>query len=154
LKIVGWSIPSIIGWVKARRQGRRANQYYKRINRLYDDGKLDEDDIADLDRLKTDFTFVYTKGKISEQHYANLKGEISVLYEEIYKKKIDSLNRKDSNLGKVKDEIKDAYAKGKISEQHYKLLNEKIFDSQNNQESTNKMATSSSSVRIGSPIKN
>jgi uncharacterized membrane protein len=71
------------------------------------------------------------KRKISEEHYTNLKSEISVVYEEIYKK-IDSLNGKDSNgiiLDKVKDTIKDAYAKGRISEQHYQLLNEKICDS-------------------------
>jgi len=123
---------------------------------LYDDGKLDEDDITDLDRLKTDLTDAYAKGKMSEQHYANLKSEISVLYEEIYKKKIDSLNGKHSRgiiMDKVKDEIKDAYAKGKMSEQHYKLLYEKISDSKNNQESINKMATSSFGSIIGSPIK-
>jgi hypothetical protein len=98
--IVGWSIPNIIGWIKSRRQGRKANQYYKRINSLYNDDKLDENDITRLDGLKIDLTDAYTKGKISEQHYANLKSEISVVYQEIYKKKIDSLNDKDNNVNK------------------------------------------------------
>ena len=48
------------------------------------------------------------------------------------------MNGKDTNgvvLDKVKDEINDSYAKGKISEQHYKLLNEKLSDNKNNQQS-------------------
>jgi hypothetical protein len=63
-----------------------------------------------------------------------LKSEISILYEEIYNKKIDSLNsmsdennRKKIMLNNVKNEIMDAYAKGKITESHYNLLNEKIL---------------------------
>src|SRR5215813_6842318 len=63
--VVGWSIPSIIGSVKAKRQGRMANQYYGKINRLYNDGKLDENDIADLDKLKTVIANAYACGKIS-----------------------------------------------------------------------------------------
>ena len=50
--IVGWSIPRIIGWIKAKRQGRLTNQYYQRINYLYSDHKLDEKDIEPLDNLK------------------------------------------------------------------------------------------------------
>ena len=40
-------------------------------------------------------------------------------------------------LDSIKEDIKDAYAKGKISEQHYKLLNEKLSDNKNNQQSDN-----------------
>jgi YVTN family beta-propeller protein len=126
--IVGWSIPSIIGWIKGRRQRRSANRYYQKINCLYDDGKLDENGIKSLDRLKTDLTYVYARGKISQQHYTDLKSEVSVLYEEIYKKKLDSLSRNTILLDKIKDDIEDVYAKGKLTEQHYKLLNEKILD--------------------------
>jgi flagellar biosynthesis chaperone FliJ len=94
-------------------------------------------------------------GNISEQHYNNLNNKISVLYEEIYKKKIDLLNGK--GFDKVKDDINDSYAKGKISEQHYKLLNDKISDSKNNQQSNNNQletsSQSSSPILQGSPIK-
>jgi hypothetical protein len=160
--IVGWSVPSIIGWLKARRQGGRADQYYKRIDRLYSDGKLDENDIEPLDSLKRDLTFAFAKRKISEQHYNELNRTISVLYEEIYKKKIDSLNGKHGNgilLDKVKDGITDAFAKRKLTEQHYKLLNEKISDSKNSQQSNNNQLASSSQSSVptattqGSPIK-
>ncbi len=85
-----------------------------------------------MDKLKADVIDDYAKAKINEQHYNNLNNTISILYEEIYKKKIDSLNGKNSNrifLDDVKENIKDAYAKGKLSEQHYKLLIEMVLDS-------------------------
>jgi YVTN family beta-propeller protein len=126
--IVGWSIPSIIGAVKTKRQDGKSNQYYKRINDLYSDGKLDEKDIADLDGLKTDITTASMKGKISDQHSVKLNNEISALYEEIYKKRIDSLNDNKKLLCEIKNEIRDAFAKEKINEQHYKLLIEKVSE--------------------------
>lgn len=104
----------------------------------------------------------YVRGKISEQYYNNLNNTISVLYEEIYKKKIDSLNGKNTNgmlLDIVKENIQDAYAKGKLSEQHYKLLNDKISNSKNNQQYNNNQIAPSSQNTIptataqGSPIK-
>ena len=58
---------------------------------MYDDGKLDQDDIQSLDNLRSDISDAYAKGKINDQHYTNLKDEISILYEEIYQKKIDSI---------------------------------------------------------------
>jgi uncharacterized membrane protein len=84
-----------------------------------------------LDKLRSHLSDTYAKGKISDQHYQNLKNEISVLYEEIHRKRIDSLNgRHDRDDGRllhqIKDDIEDAFAKGKISEQHYNLLNKKI----------------------------
>ena len=47
-----------------------------------------------------------------------MKNDISVLYEEIYRKRIDSLNDKQDigNLHQIKYDIEDAYAKGKVSE--------------------------------------
>jgi len=62
-------------------------------------------------------------------------------------------------LDKIKNDITDAYAEGKISEQHYKLLNEKLSDNKNNQQSNNSQLTHSSqrsmltSTSRGSPIK-
>jgi hypothetical protein len=60
-----------------------------------------------------------------------LKNEISVLYEEVHRNRIDSLNGitdRDNGrlLYKIKNDIEDAYAKGKISDQHYNLLNKRI----------------------------
>jgi uncharacterized membrane protein len=131
--IVGWSIPSIIGWIKSKRQVRRVNQYHKKIYLLYvDDNKLDENDIKTLNTLKINIKNAYAKGKISDLQYSDLKNEISIFYEEAYKNRIDSLNGKVDRekdmklLDALKDDITYAYAKGKITEQHYNLLKEKI----------------------------
>ena len=91
-----------------------------------------------MNALKRDITDTYAKGKINEQHYNNLKDEISRHYQNIYKNKIYSLNGKSdgSNNGvqwdKIKSDIADAYAAGKISEQHYNLLKDTISDYKNN----------------------
>ena len=133
--IVGWSIPSIIGWIKAKRQRARLGRYKRRIDSLYNDGKSNQSDVEDLDNLKSDIADAYAKGKISDQHYGDLKNDISIQYEEFYKKRIDSLNggKLDQNsndyailLDKIKNDIIDAYAKGKINELHYTLLANKI----------------------------
>lgn len=50
--IIGWSIPNIIGWARARIQIGMANQYHKRITSL-SDNKLHENDIQTLDNLET-----------------------------------------------------------------------------------------------------
>ena len=82
--------------------------------------------------LKTDIKNAYAEGKISEEHFNNLKDETSILYERAYKNKIDSLNGKvdgENNrieLDEIKNDITDAYAEGKIIEEHYNLLKEKI----------------------------
>jgi len=67
--------------------------------------------------------------KIDNEQYTNLKREISILYEEMSKKRIDSLLNnititdydKEKQLDKIEDDISDAYSKGKINEQHYNL---------------------------------
>jgi YVTN family beta-propeller protein len=157
-----WLTPTVIGWRKAKKQGRKVHTHHLGIKSLYDDGKIDEKDIPRLDKLKDDIVDDYANGNISEQHYNNLNNKISVLYEEFYKKKIDSLNGKDTNralLDKIKDEFNDSYAKGKISEQHYKLLNEKLSDNKNNQQQSNnnQVRPSQNSVSLsttqGCPIK-
>jgi YVTN family beta-propeller protein len=133
--IIGsWFIPGIITWVKSKSHIRRLYDYHKRIDSLYSsDGELNADDIKPLNDLSRDIGDVYARGKITDQHYTNLKNEISVLYQEIYKKRIDSLNNKitkDDNttrsLTEIKEDVEDVYAKGKINELHYNLLNKKI----------------------------
>lgn len=92
----------------------------------------------------------YSEGKITNEQCTNLKTEISILYEEIYKKRIDSSNGNAVLLDEVKDDIKDAYAKERLSEKHYELLNEKISDSTSKQGSTSSPASTSKAQ--GSPI--
>ena len=72
-------------------------------------------------------------GKLSNDHYTNLKNEISNTYQKIFKKRIDSIISSDiEDFSKIKNDIKDAYSDGKITELHYNLLNEKISDMFNN----------------------
>jgi YVTN family beta-propeller protein len=117
---------------------------------LYNDGKLDHYDIESLNQLMNRVEDTYAKGKINNEHYTRLRSRTSILYQEIYKKIIDSLydlpithnSKGDRLLSKLEDNIEDAYAKGKINEQHYKLLNKKIqsfVNTNNNKTSDDKL---------------
>jgi uncharacterized membrane protein len=108
-------------------------------------------DSVQLDEFRDDISYAYSKGKIAEQHYNNLKNEISLIYEEIYNRRIISLDGKfdysTSNnvfqlLNGIKDDITDAYSKGKITEQHYNSLNNKISGYKNNYQAINKLSSS------------
>ena len=61
--------------------------------------------------MKTDITDAHSKGKINELHYNSLKNEISILYEEIFKKKIEFLsvapnqNSRKELFSQLKDDI-------------------------------------------------
>jgi hypothetical protein len=100
---------------------------------LYDDGRLDESDTEHLNLINKNIINGYSEGKINNEQYTNLKNEISVLYEKIFKKRIDEVEKSlDDDLNrtihvdKIKEDIRNAYSEGKISELHYNLLNERI----------------------------
>ncbi|HEY6885020.1 MAG TPA: YncE family protein, partial [Nitrososphaeraceae archaeon] len=128
--IVGWSIPSIIGWTRSRSEARKLNLYHTRISSIYSDGRLDESDIELLDKIRGSIADAYSKGKINKEHYESLKNEISTLYEEIFRKRIDSLEplgiEAKEKLKQIRNNIEDKYSKGKLVELHYKLLNKRI----------------------------
>ena len=51
--VVGsWLIPSIIGWISAKKQGSRLDHYHNEVKTLYDDRKLDKNDIEKLNNLR------------------------------------------------------------------------------------------------------
>jgi YVTN family beta-propeller protein len=136
--IAGLSIPSIVGWIKSKMDARKLNYYHKKIVSLYgDDGKLDENDIESLNRLRSSILDAYSKGKLNEKHYTYLVNNISMLYQEVFKKEIDSLNSLTNNedkiklLNKVHSDIEDAYSKEKVTEKHYNLLKEKMSEFEN-----------------------
>lgn len=61
-----------------------------------------------------------------------MKKDISILFQEIFKKRIDSLNNSPENdkvklLDEIIDDMSDAYSKEKINELHYTLLKEKLL---------------------------
>ena len=84
-----------------------------------------------LSTIITNIEEMHAKGKIKNEYYANLKKETSILCEEIFNKRINSLdglseNEKGKLLVDIKDDISDAYPKEKISELHYNLLEKKL----------------------------
>jgi YVTN family beta-propeller protein len=123
-----WLTPTIIGWRKAKKQGRKLDYYHQEVRNLYSDGKLDKNDISKLDILKNDIAHAYSRGKINNEQYGELMKDISIRYEEIFKKEIDSLNDgknkniDESRLYDLRKSIEDAHLKGKMNQQHYANL--------------------------------
>ena len=187
--IGSWLTPTVIGWRKARKEGSNLDHYHNEVKQLYNDGKLDSNDIDRLNKLrdnitdehtrgkinkeqydhladeisilygeifakeidslsslsesgtaeqlstiKNDIEYMHDKGRLNNEHYLNLKKEISILYKQIFMRRIDSIdsipdnNNKIKLLAKIKNDISDAYSKEKITELHYNLLKEKISD--------------------------
>lgn len=129
--ILGASIPSIIGWAKIKADIKKSNLHHIKIKSLYDEGRRDENDFEALNKLKNEISDSYLKGKINEFHYSNLKYEVSMLYQEIFMRKIDPLDNHEVDLQlklKLVKDIKDAYSKGKLTELHYNMLINKISE--------------------------
>ena len=128
-------IPSIIGWIKSKREANKLNYYHKQIASLPQDGKLDKKGIESLDQLRARISNAYSEGKLNEKHYENLKDEISMLYEKVFRKRInDSLNNDNSDINnltqqqltQIKNDVDYAYSEGKLNEKHYVLLDKAI----------------------------
>jgi YVTN family beta-propeller protein len=131
-------IPSAISWFKSKKQISKLNSFHQQMAVVYSDGKVDETDIDQLNTLNKNISDSYTAGKISNDQYTHLKNEVSMAFQKIYKRKIESLA--DPNIEtiiKIKHDIKDAYADGKLTELHYSLLNEKISDTFDNKSDIN-----------------
>ncbi len=85
--VVGaWLIPTSIGWIRLRKQISVLHSYHRNVTSLYNDHKLDERDLEELDSMNSNIADSYAKGKINNEQHANLKKEVSALYEEIYRK--------------------------------------------------------------------
>jgi helix-turn-helix protein len=52
----------------------------------------ENDKVNRLSAIICDIDDMHVKGKINNEYYANLKKETSILYQEIFKKSIDSLD--------------------------------------------------------------
>jgi hypothetical protein len=84
--IGSWLTPTVIGWRNAKKQGNMLNKYHNEIKRVYNDAKLDRNNIQDLDNLRDNITDEYTTGKISKESYDKLGDEISISYGQIFTK--------------------------------------------------------------------
>jgi YVTN family beta-propeller protein len=127
-----WLTPTIIAWRKSRKQGSRLKHYYNEVSKIYDDGKLDKNDIEKLNSLKNSIAEEYVDGKINKDQYDKLVDEISLSYREIFTKEIDSLNdiyendKVKQQLSEIKAKIEEAYTKGKINNGYYVNLKKEI----------------------------
>ena len=90
--VVGWLSPTIISPLKSRKEAKIVSTYHNTIESLYNENKIDESDMKQLDKLKSDMANDYAKGKISDKQYENTKNDISGLYHDIYQKRLIRVN--------------------------------------------------------------
>lgn len=142
-------IPSIVGWFKSKREAKKLNDFHhkqiadlhKQIAVLHQVGKLDGKGIKALDDLRNRIENAYPEGKLNEKHYESLRGKISGLYKEVFRKRIDDAVNKtradkkalQEQLAPIKNEVQLAYSDGKINDEHYDLLNKAISNLDNEQ---------------------
>jgi hypothetical protein len=99
-----------------------------KIDNLYKDGKLNKNDIKDLDRLQNNIKTIYNKQKINKEQYEILKENISILYNEIFEKEVDSLKKLSDNKEKIKlldvteSDLNNFYLMKKIDKENYNSL--------------------------------
>ncbi|MGC1131306.1 MAG: hypothetical protein WA941_00680 [Nitrososphaeraceae archaeon] len=120
-------IPAVVEWIKSKKQTSRLNSFHRQMALVYGDSKLYENDTNQLNLLNRNISDSYAAGKISNEQFTNLKNEISIAYQEIFKKRIGSITEQDlENVNKLRNDIIDAYSNGKLSKEHYTNLKNEI----------------------------
>ena len=120
-------IPAVVEWIKSKKQTSRLNSFHQQMALVYGDSKLDENDTNQLNLLNRNISDSYAAGKISNEQFTNLKNEISIAYQEIFKKRIGSITEQDlENVNKLRNDITDAYSNGGLSKEHYTNLKNEI----------------------------
>jgi YVTN family beta-propeller protein len=146
--IGSWLTPTVIGWRNAKKQGSKLDHYHNKLKELYNDCRLDRDDIQKLNNIRDNIADEYTRGKINKEQHDKLRDEISISYGKIFTKEMDSLNNlsendKEKQLSAIKSDIEDMHVERKIDNEYYanfhkeiSILYEEIFkkriDSLNN----------------------
>ena len=136
--IGSWLTPTVIGWRNAKKHQDKLNNYQREIDNLEKDGKLDKNDIPNLDKLRENVIAGFTRGDIIKDQYDVLLNNISIRYNEIFKNEIISLKTRVNNDTAIKliEELDamldDAYLEEKIDKEHYTLLKDKIIELKKN----------------------
>ena len=135
--IGSWLTPAVIEWRKSKNQGKKLQYYHNNIKDLHKDGRIDQNDISQLDQLRNDITDDYTRGKINKDQYEKLEEEVSIKYREVFKNEIgflDNLSKSDreNEVTKLRNSLEDAYATGKINELQYNLLEKLLGNEKSN----------------------
>ena len=120
-------IPAAVGWFKTKKQISRLNSFHLDMVSINKDG-LDETDIKNLNELNQRISNSYAAGRITNEQYTNLKNEVSIAFQEIFKKRIESLKEQDLEaINKTRNDIMAAaYNNGKLSSEHYTNLTKEI----------------------------
>jgi YVTN family beta-propeller protein len=130
--IGSWLTPTVIAWRKTKNDSRKMNYYHQKIASLEADGRLDENDIQLLSRIRREVIDTYSKGRINQTQYDSLMNQISILYDKIFRKRIDFIMNSDRNvseqLNNLKDDIENSHSEQKITETQFNLLNKKILE--------------------------
>jgi YVTN family beta-propeller protein len=120
-------IPAVVGWIKSKKQTSRLNSFHQQMPLVYGDSKLDKKDTNKLNILNRNISDSYAAGKISNEQYTSLKNEVSLAYQEIFKKRISSITEQDLEaVNMIRNDIIDTYSNGKISNEHYTNLKNEI----------------------------
>jgi YVTN family beta-propeller protein len=120
-------IPAAVGWLKLKKQTSRLDSFHQQMAHVYDDDKLDENDINQLSTLNKNISDSYAAGKISNEQYTHLKNEVSTKYQEIFKKKIESITEQNINtVSNIRNKITNTYSNGELSKEHYANLKNEI----------------------------
>lgn len=95
-------------------------------------GGADSSEIL-LERIYNDVKDAYSKDKISNEHYTNMKDAISIAFKKIFDRRINSAREQSkstvgraADLDEIREDITEAFSDNKITKMHYDLLNEKI----------------------------
>jgi YVTN family beta-propeller protein len=120
-------IPAVVGWIKSKKQTSKLNSFHQQMPLVYGDIRLDEKDTNKLSILNRSIADSYASGKISNEQFTSLKNEVSLAYQEIFKKRIGSITEHDlETVTKVRNDIIDAYSNGRLSNEHYTNLKSEI----------------------------
>jgi YVTN family beta-propeller protein len=126
-----WLTPAVIAWRRANNQRGKFNHYSNKLD-FYENRKLNNDDIKNLNNLRNEIAKEYTNGKISKEQYDKLVDEISLNYKRFFTDEVHSLNslaeidKTKQGLSLLKSNIQDSYDEGKINNEYYVYLNKEI----------------------------
>ena len=119
-------IPAALSWFKSKKQTSRLNSFHLDMVSINKDG-LDETDIKSLNELNQRISNSYAAGKITNEQYTNLNSDVSIAFQEILKKRVESVKEQDlETVDNIRNDIIDAYNNGKLSSEHYTNLKNEI----------------------------
>jgi YVTN family beta-propeller protein len=119
-------IPAAVSWIKSKKQISRLNSFHQDMVSIKKDG-LDEKDITNLNKLNKKISDSYAAGKINNDQYTNLKNDISLAFQEIFKKRIGSITEQNPEaLSRIRNDIIDAYSTGELNNERFTNLKNEI----------------------------